>query len=165
MVGRMVRSIVKRSIVFTLVSLLLMGSTLYAGCGGGGETGSIEASVPVETPAPVSTASFLSWDPPQTYEDESPLDPYLDLDYYEFYIRDDMNFTDNDLPVAQVAAVGDALSPDGQSYLEILATEFDMQNLMPYVPADLSGYLSIRAVGVDGQKSDFSQPINLNLLS
>lgn len=165
MVERMVRSIVKRSIVFTLVSLLLMGTTLYAGCGGGGETGTIEGSVPVEAPAPVSTVSILSWDPPQTYEDESLLDPYLDLDYYEFYIRDDMNFTDNDLPVAQVAAVGDALSPDGKSYLQILTTEFDMQNLLPFVPPDLSGYLSIRAVGVDGHKSDFSQPISLNVLS
>ncbi|MGA6993285.1 MAG: hypothetical protein WBX50_05235 [Candidatus Deferrimicrobiaceae bacterium] len=153
----MVRSIAKRSIVFTLVSLILAGSMLLAGCGGGGETN--VASVPS---GPVS---FLAWDPPETYEDDSPLDPYLDLDYYEFYVRADMNFTDNDLPVAQVAAVADILSSDGQVYHQNLTMEFDLQNLLPFVPPGLSGYLSIRSVAIDGLKSEFSQPINWNLLS
>jgi len=150
---------VNRSIVPVLVCLLLAGSMFLAGCGGVEE--SSVASVPS---GPVS---FLAWDPPQTYEDSSPLDPYLDLDYYEFYIRPDMNFTDNDLPVAQVAAVVDILSPDGQVYLPSLTTDFDLENLVPFVPPGLSGYLSIRAVGMDGLKSDFSQPIfwNLNLVS
>ncbi|MGA7103807.1 MAG: hypothetical protein WBX49_00530 [Candidatus Deferrimicrobiaceae bacterium] len=151
-----------RSIVPVLVCLLLAGSMLLAGCGGVEETS--VASVPSGPSGPVS---FLAWDPPQTYEDSSPLDPYLDLDYYEFFIRADMNFTDNDLPVAQVAACVDILSPDGHVYLPSLTTDFDLENLMPFVPPGLSGYLSIRAVGMNGQKSDFSQPIywNLNQLS
>ena len=150
---------VNRSIVPVLVSLLLAGSMLLAGCGGGGETS--------QASAPGSPISFLSWDPPQTYEDFTALDPYLDLDYYEFYIRPDMNFTDNDLPVAQVAAVVDILSPDGQVYLPNLTTDFNLENLLPFVPPGLSGYLSIRAVGIDGLKSNFSQPIywDLNQLS
>jgi hypothetical protein len=89
----------------------------------------------------------------------------VDLDYYEFYIRADMNFTDNDLPVAQVAAVEDILSPDGQQYLQDLVTEFDLQNLLPFVPPGQTGYLSIRAVGVDGLKSDFSQPVRWDQIS
>jgi len=155
---------VNRSIVSVIVSLLLAGSMFLAGCGGGGgeETSTSETFVPSVPSGPVS---FLAWDPPQTYEDSTPLDPYVDLDYYEFYIRADMNFTDNDLPVAQVAAVEDILSPDGQRYLQDLVTEFDLQNLLPFVPPGQSGYLSIRAVGVDGLKSDFSQPIRWDQIS
>ena len=154
---------VNRSIFPVLVSLLLAGSMLLAGCGGagdGGETSTSEVYVPV-----VGPASFLAWDPPQTYEDDTPLDPYVDLDYYEFYVRADTNFTDNDLPVAQVAAVEDILSPDGQQYLQDLVTEFDLQNLLPFVPSGQSGYLSIRAVGVDGLKSDFSEPIRWDMIT
>ena len=154
---------VNRSIFPVLVSLLLAGSMLLAGCGGagdGGETSTSEVYVPV-----VGPASFLAWDPPQTYEDDTPLDPYVDLDYYEFYLRADMNFTDNDLPVAQVAAVQDILSPDGQQYLQELVTAFDLQNLLPFVPTGQSGYLSIRAVGVDGLKSDFSEPIRWDMIT
>ena len=154
---------VNRSIFPVLVSLLLAGSMLLAGCGGagdGGETSTSEVYVPV-----VGPASFLAWDPPQTYEDDTPLDPYVDLDYYEFYVRADTNFTDNDLPVAEVAAVEDILSPDGQRYLQNLVTEFDLQNLLPFVPSGQSGYLSIRAVGVDGLKSDFSEPIRWDMIT
>jgi len=155
---------VNRSIVTVIVSLLLAGGLFLSGCGGGGGEGTStsEASLPSNPSVP---ASFLAWDPPQTYEDSTPLDPYVDLDYYEFYLRADMNFTDNDLPVAQVAAVQDILSPDGQQYLQELVTEFDLQNLLPFVPTGQSGYLSIRAVGVDGLKSDFSQPIRWDLVS
>jgi hypothetical protein len=152
----------KRIGITSLVALILAGSLIFAGCGGDGETSTSEASSPSDPSSPVR---FLAWDPPQTYEDTTPLDPYVDLDYYEFYIRADMNFTDNDLPVAQVAAVEDILSPDGQRYLQELVKEFDLQNLLPFVPPGQSGYLSIRAVGVDGLKSDFSQPIRWDQIS
>ena len=145
----------------SLVALILAGSLIFAGCGGVSE----ETSATSTPSDPSIPASFLSWDPPQTYEDTTPLDPYVDLDYYEFYIRADMNFTDNDLPVAQVAAVEDILSPDGQQYLQDLVTEFDLQNLLPFVPPGQTGYLSIRAVGVDGLKSDFSQPVRWDQIS
>ncbi|MDX1814688.1 MAG: hypothetical protein R3239_01910 [Thermodesulfobacteriota bacterium] len=148
---------VNRSIAPVLVCLLLAGSMLLAGCGGGGET--------VVASSPSGPAAFLTWDPPQTYEDTTPLDPYADLDYYEFYIRPDMNFTDNDLPVAQVAAVEDIWDPDVKTYLENLTTEFDLQNLLPFVSPGETGYLSIRAVGIDGMKSGFSEPIEWNVVS
>jgi hypothetical protein len=153
-----------RSIVSVIVSLLLAGGMFLSGCGGGGGEGTStsESSLPTNPSGP---ASFLVWDPPQTYEDSTTLDPYVDLDYYEFYIRADMNFTDNDLPVAQVAAVEDILSPDGRQYLQDLVTEFDLQNLLPFVSPGQSGYLSIRAVGVDGLKSEFSEPIRWDQIS
>ncbi|NNF83773.1 MAG: hypothetical protein HKM29_01290 [Deltaproteobacteria bacterium] len=146
-----------RNCVLVFVSLLIAGSALLAGCGGEGE--STVASV-----AP-GTVSFLAWDPPQTYEDSTVLDPYTELDYYEFYVRGDGNFTDNDLPVAQVAACVDILSPDGTVYIPALTTEFELQNLLPFLPLESSGFLSIRAVGMDGLKSQFSEPIILNQLS
>lgn len=137
--------------VLFLASLLLAGSALLVGCGGEGESNVVSVSP--------DTVSFLAWDPPQTYDDSSPLDPYTELDYYEFYVREDGNFTDNDLPVAQVAACADILSPDGTGYTPKLTTEFDLQNLWPFLPPGTSGFLSIRAVGIDGLRSQFSEPI------
>lgn len=123
-----------------LVVLAMLG---FAGCGGGGAEGESAA------PGPGVPASVLAWDPPTTYVDSTPLDPYSDLDHYEFYIREDVNFTDNDLHMAEVNAV------DNQA----LVSEFNLNNLLPFVPPGTRSYLSIRAVGVDGLKSPFSQPI------
>ena len=130
---------------------------LLSGCGGGGDSSEVSVLA--------GTANVLAWDPPQTYEDRTVLDPNTELDYYEFYVRSDNNFTDDDLPVAQVAAVADILSPDGTNYLTNLTTEFDLQNLLPFVPPGTSSYLSIRAVGINGLRSQFSEPIIWNQLS
>ena len=140
-----------RSLVHALVFLILAGGILLSGCGGGGESAMVSI--------PPGIASALAWDAPQTYEDNTPLDPYKDLDYYEFYVRNDPNFTENDLPLAQVAACTDILSPDGKSYNPNLTTLFKLANLLPFVPPGPRSYLSIRAVGVDGIKSGFSQPV------
>lgn len=121
--------------------LLFLG---LAGCGGGG-TGS-ESPVP---PPPGGAPSQLAWDPPTTYEDNTPLDPYLELDHYEFYVREDPIFTEADLHIAEVNAV------DNQA----LVVDFQLGNLLPFLPPGTRSYLSIRAVGVDGSKSPFSQPI------
>lgn len=143
-----------RSGVFVFVSLVLAGPVLLAGCGGE----SASEATPVASVSP-GTAAFLSWDPPETYDDDSPLDPFTELDYYEFYVRGDGNFTDNDLPVAQVAAVTSVLSPDGTVDVPALTTAFDLQNLLPFFLSETTGYLSIRAVSLDGTRSDFSEPI------
>lgn len=123
--------------------LVVLAVAASAGCGGGGAEG--EAAVPL----PGVPASLLTWDPPTTYVDSTPLDPYLELDHYEFYIRDDVDFTDADLHIAEVRAV------DNQA----LVVEFNLDNLLPFVPPGPRGYLSIRAVGIDGTKSPFSPPI------
>ena len=115
---------------------------LLAGCGGGGETPQ------GQVPAPSGPVSVLAWAPPTTYNDNAVLDPGRDLDYYEIFVRQDANFTDSDLPVIQVAAVA-AGSP---------VTEFTLA-LIPSLPAGNQLFVSMRAVGVDQQKSAFMAPL------
>ena len=114
---------------------------LLSGCGGGGSTAS-------EGPAPSGPVSVLAWTPPATYNDNVPLDPARDLDFYEIYVRRDPNFTDSDLAAIQVAAVA-AGTP---------VTEFTLE-LIPSLPAATPLYISMRAVGIDQQKSAFMAPL------
>lgn len=125
---------------------------LLAGCGGGGGTPQSQGA------APAGPASVLAWTPPTTYNDNVVLDPERDLDYYEIYVRQDGNFTDSDLPAIQVAAVAGTLSPDGLSVMRSLVTEFTLE-LIPSLPAGTQLYVSMRAVGVDQQKSAFMAPL------
>ena len=116
---------------------------LLAGCGGGG------GDTPQgQVPAPSGPVSVLAWTPPATYNDNVPLDPARDLDYYEIYVRRDPNFTDSDLPLIQVAAVT-AGSP---------VTEFTLE-LIPALPAGTQLYVSMRAVGIDKQRSAYMAPL------
>jgi len=125
---------------------------LLAGCGGGGETSTSQGIVPS---GPVSV---LTWAPPATYNDNVALDPARDLDYYEIYVRQDPNFTDSDQPVIQVAAVADSVSPDGLIVTRALVKEFTLE-LIPSLPAGGQLYVSMRAVGIDQQKSAFMAPL------
>ena len=115
---------------------------LLAGCGGGGDTPQSQV------PAPSGPVSVLAWTPPTTYNDNAVMDPERDLDYYEIYVRQDPNFTDSDLPVIQMAAVT-AGTP---------VTEFTLE-LIPSVTAGGQLFVSMRAVGVDQQKSAFMVPV------
>ncbi len=127
-------------------------AVLAAGCGGGGGGETAANTAPVTPSGPVSV---LTWDPPLIYNDTSPLDPYRDLDHYEVYVRQDANFTGDDLPVATIAAVSDpppgTINPSGK----ILGKEFVLDQLTPYIPPGNRYFVSLKAVGVDGQKSDF----------
>jgi len=126
---------------------------LLAGCGGEGETTSQSPG-----PAPSGPVSTLAWTPPTTYNDNVVLNPERDLNYYEIYVRQDPNFTDNDLPVVEVAAVAVTLTPDGFNVVNSLVTEFSL-DLIPSLPAGNQLFVSMRAVGVDHQKSAFMAPL------
>lgn len=127
---------------------------LLAGCGGGGGGDS-------QGPAPSGPVSVLAWAPPTTYNDNAALDPERDLGYYEIYVRQDANFTDNDLPLVQVAAVADTLSQDGRTVVRGPVTEFTLE-LIPSLPAGNHMFVSMRAVGIDQQKSAFMAPVAWN---
>ncbi len=123
---------------------------LAAGCGGG------------ESPAPMATGglSALGWDPPGTYADNAALDPYQDLEYYEVYLNEGPNFSDNDAPVALIKAVTDDPTSGGNG--KKLETEFILDNIKPFVVPGKFYYVSLKAVGVDGQKSAFMSPVAWN---
>jgi hypothetical protein len=137
-----------------IVLAILMGFLLI-GCGGGGEG--------TQSTGAGTNTQILMWDPPQTYVDNTAMDPYRELDYYEFYVSSDSNFTDNEMPVAQVAAVTNVLLPDGKSYRQDLTSEFALTNLLPFTEPNSVYYISIRSVAVGGLKSNFSAPIVWNL--
>jgi hypothetical protein len=145
--------------IHTMFVLAALVAVLLTGCGGGGEGATPQTS----DTGGGGGAQTLAWDPPQTHEDNTPLDPYQELDYYEFYVRSDTNFTENEAPVAQVAAVSNILNPDGQSYTQSLTTEFSLGNLLPFTQQGAVYYISIRSVSMGGLKSGFSTPVAWNL--
>jgi hypothetical protein len=124
---------------------------VLAACGGGG-TEPAQSQIP--GPGPAGPVSVLSWDPPANYTDNAAMDPYRDLDHYELYVRQDANFADTDLPVATIAAVTDA-SGAGGSVNKVLEKEFILENVEPFIPQGSRHYVSLKAVGIDGQKSPF----------
>jgi len=143
-----------RSSLRLTVSLITLIGIIFSGCGGGG--GSAVSQ-------PSGSVAALAWDPPRVAADSTLLDPRRDLDYYEFYLRTDQNFTENDQPVAQVAAFYDVLSPNGKTFVRELTNEFTMDNLLPFTEKGKRYYVSIRAVGVDGLKSGFMVPVPWDL--
>ncbi len=130
----------------------LAATLLLAGCGGGGDTAESQG------PALSGPVSVLAWTPPTTYNDNVALEPERDLEYYEIYVRTDPNFTDDDQPLAQVAAVAGTVSPDGLTVSRSLVREFTLE-LIPLLPTGGTLYVSMRAVGIDHQKSGFMAPL------
>ncbi len=134
----------------SLPVFLVVVCALVAGCGGGGGDG----------PAPAGGLSALGWNPPGAYADNAALDPYQDLEYYEVYVSEDANFSDNDAPVALIKAVTDDPTAGGNG--RKLETEFILNNITPFIASGKSYFVSLKAVGVDGQKSAFMSPVVWN---
>lgn len=128
---------------------LLAIAMIFAACGGGGEES-------LATGSP-SSSMLLSWDAPDATIDNTAIDPYEDLDHYEIYVGVDQVFTEKDTPAAIVSAVEDLLSENGQIRRE-LVTDFDLA-FLEGVPPENQLYVTLRAVGTDGQKSGFMEPV------
>lgn len=95
---------------------------------------------------------MLSWDAPKTTVNDENINPASDLSHYELYVSSTENFSENDIPMAYMSAVEDNDSKK-------LVTEFDLALLNPNDLPSGRLYVSLRVVGIDGQKSDFMTPV------
>jgi len=135
--------------------LTILLVVLSGACGGGG----VDAPTDTQVPPPSGSLSVLAWNAPSNYADNTALDPYRDLDHYEVYVRNDANFTEGDVPVAVIAAVADAPAGSGSPGGKVLDKEFILNNIEPFIDPGVTHYVSLKAVGVDGQKSGFMAPV------
>ena len=147
----------------TTMRMLLGGfavAILLAGCGGGSGSAAGEGS----GVSPSGPVTLLTWDPPATFADNEPVDPYRDIDHYEVYVREDPNFTNSDLPVIVIPAMTSVDTTRAPSTPGIKKgvkpnSEFPLETLNPYISQASRQYVSLKAVGVDGQKSAFMPPV------
>jgi len=118
------------------IAAFMLVAALY-GCGGGGaDSGNVFPS------------KTLSWSPPTTFSDSTPLDPARDLNLYEVYVNETGTFSDTSSPMAEVVAVEPGTGKLGNT--------FDLANLSSYLSPGVTYHVSIRAVSISGLKSAFS---------
>lgn len=137
------------------LAVILAAIVGIVGCGGGGETSSGEGGTPPPGGGTTSPPRILSWAPPQSYTDGTPLNPVTDLDSFEVYVKGSGSFTSADSPAAYVTAVDKST---GQ-----VNTSFDLSNLGPFLNKGVSYYVSLRAVARNGDKSGFSAIASFSL--
>ena len=125
----------------------LIVAAFFAACGGAG----VDATE--TTTSYMKSSCMLSWDAPEMTVNNETINPYDDLYNYELYVSNTPSFSDTDTPVAFVSAV-----EDGDGGAKKLVTEFDLA-LLNIDDASSTLYVSLRVVGVDGQKSDFMAPV------
>ena len=130
--------------ILSLATMILLG--ILSGCGGGGSSSSADGS-----PLPAKT---LSWAAPESYTDNTSLNPLTDLNGFEIYVNESGSFTEADTPNAVVSAVDPAT--------HTLTTSFNLANLAPYLSKGIAYRVSMRAVAVTGLKSDFSPPASFS---
>src|SRR3990172_3165319 len=107
---------------------------LLIGCSGG------------RPPEPTKT-EILSWEPPKTWTDNTPLNPFFDIQRNDILCSDNGSFTDEDV-MASLAG-GD----NGG-----IVKSFDLKLLRPYV-APYSTYVTVRVWSWDNSISDCAQPV------
>lgn len=128
-----------------IASIVLAAFLSIIGCGGGEGGGGSSSGVGGSTPA-----RTLNWAPPTQYSDSTPLNPAVDLDVFEVYVKIDGNFSAGDAAMAAVSA-----SDPGTGQV---TTTFNLSGLRPFLSDGVTYFVSVRAVAKNGLKSDFSQP-------
>jgi len=140
---------------WTLSLATMVVLAILSGCGGGGASSSGDGNtIPTDgggTPLPAKT---LSWAAPESYTDQTSLNPLTDLDGFEIYVNETGSFSNGDIPDAVVSAV--------DSQTRTLTTSFNLANLAPYLSTGIAYRVSMRAVAVTGLKSDFSPPASFS---
>jgi hypothetical protein len=126
--------------VFTLFSIFVFLAS-QIGCGGGSSEGTSSSNEPLPT-------KILSWQPPISFLDNSPLDPARDLASYEIIINEDGAFSDPNNETAAVSATDPATGR--------VTTSFNLANLAPFLAKGVIYHVSIRAVSMTGLKSGLS---------
>lgn len=120
----------------TAFSALFFMGLLISGCGGGGARGE-------QLPAKI-----LTWEPPSSYSDDSPLDPTSELESFEIYVKEDGYFTESENGMASISAINRGT---GQ-----VTTSFNLANLSSKISKGVYYYVSVRAIAKNGLKSAFS---------
>jgi hypothetical protein len=95
----------------------------------------------------VVSSKTVYWDPPQSFVDNTPLVPSMDLQGYEIYIKQDSSFGPADSPVATASA---------------LDNTYNLKNVSPPLLGGVTYYVSLRTVSVDGMISDFGLPFSFS---
>lgn len=121
-----------------LATSAVLGALLLSECGGGGSTSS---QSPLPPPTPPLPAKLMIWKAPQSFTDNSLLIPVTDMQLFEIYVRQDPSFGPGDNAIATASPVD---------------TTFDLATLVPPLSRGVTYYVSVRAVTVDDEKSDFS---------
>mgnify|MGYP006271056859 FL=1 len=130
--------------------LALAFSISLVGCGGGAGGGGTSS-----TAVSPGTGKVLRWTPPQSFADQTPLNPAKDLAHYDIYINDSGKFSSTDASTATVSAVDPA---NGN-----LVTSFDLGNLGPFLSAGKKYFVSMQSISNTGVKSAFSTAISFSL--
>ena len=137
----------------SLATMLMLA--ILAGCGGGGASSSGDGTPPPTGGGGTSLpAKTLSWAAPESYTDNTSLNPLTDLDGFEIYVNESGTFADADTPSAVVSA------EDPTTHT--LTTSFNLANLGPYLSKGIAYRVSMRAVAITGLKSDFSPPASFS---
>lgn len=124
--------------------LVVLGVLLPACSGGGGGGGSSSPPTPSTPPA----AKILRWSPPEYFMDNTPLTPARDLESFEIHVRQDLSFGADDNAIAT--------APPGDN-------SFNLATLSPPLSRGVTYNASVRAVPVEGEKSDFSSTVSFSL--
>jgi hypothetical protein len=96
----------------------------------------------------------LTWEPPDLYNNGSPLDPKAELDRFEIYVKEEDTFREEDTPTAVVSAVVPGAD-------EICRT-FDLANLAPFMNKGVVYHVAMRVVAMTELKSDFSPSVSIS---
>lgn len=135
---------------WTLSLATMVVLAILSGCGGGSSSGDGGGGVASSGDGTAFPAKTLTWAAPESYTDQTSLNPLTDLDGFEIYVNESGSFADADTPKAIVSAV--------DPVPRTLTTSFNLANLAPYLSKGIVYRVSMRAVAVTGLKSDFSPP-------